>query len=228
MTMRLTRGRFLYVLAGHDRHDSAWVKIGLAVRIAQDLRLMMNDLTTMGNAEKEERRRVFWSVYTLDRLASCARVRLPAVLEASCYLSLPCEEQLWRAELPSRNHRLDDVTKDSSYNDLHPGYPALVIAMTSIVGRCTQCMLQNDNGRPRRAPWDRASDYATICSEMLTCESYFEQTLEEVIGLHCAGDGLKVDQCLGLRSNAPSANMRPKAANNLCRISLGRNGYRCG
>ncbi|PCD26111.1 hypothetical protein AU210_012543 [Fusarium oxysporum f. sp. radicis-cucumerinum] len=59
--------------AGHDRHDSAWVKIGLAVRIAQDLRLMMNDLTTMGNAEKEERRRVFWSVYTLDRLASCAR-----------------------------------------------------------------------------------------------------------------------------------------------------------
>ncbi|KAG7122688.1 hypothetical protein HYQ44_003586 [Verticillium longisporum] len=43
--------------AGHDRHDSAWVKIGLAVRMAQDLRLMMDNQTTLGNAEKEERRR---------------------------------------------------------------------------------------------------------------------------------------------------------------------------
>ncbi|KAH7000789.1 fungal-specific transcription factor domain-containing protein [Ilyonectria destructans] len=80
--------------AGHDRHSSAWVKIGLAVRISQDLRLMLDCPTSIGVAEKEERRRVFWSVYMLDRLASCARARPPAVLEASCHLSLPCDEQL--------------------------------------------------------------------------------------------------------------------------------------
>ncbi|KAH7376858.1 fungal-specific transcription factor domain-containing protein [Plectosphaerella cucumerina] len=158
--------------AGHDRHDSAWVKIGVAVRMAQDLCLMMEDTTgTLTTTDAEERRRVFWSVYMLDRLASCARARPPAVLEASCHLSLPCEERIWRAGLPSPGYRIDDViTRGGLPGDQHPGFPALVMAMTSIVGRCTQCMFQGPGGRPRQAPWDQASDYATICSELLTCE----------------------------------------------------------
>ncbi|KAH6662904.1 fungal-specific transcription factor domain-containing protein [Plectosphaerella plurivora] len=57
--------------AGHERHDQAWVKIGLAIRISQDLRLMIDDESLLlSYAEREERRRVFWSVYMLDRLAS--------------------------------------------------------------------------------------------------------------------------------------------------------------
>ncbi|KAM9875468.1 zn 2cys6 transcription factor [Verticillium dahliae] len=182
--------------AGHDRHDSAWVKIGLAVRVAQDLRLMMNDQTTLDNAEKEERRRVFWSVYILDRLASCARARPPAVLEASCHLSLPCEEHLWRAGFPSNGYKLEDVAQNRLLVGQHPGHPALVVAMTSILGRCTQCMMQNVSVRPRQAPWDGSSDYATISSELLTCEGYFEQPIEEALALYCTGSESDIDAAL--------------------------------
>lgn len=158
---------------------------------------MMEDGTsTLGNAEKEERRRVFWSVYMLDRLASCARARPPAVLEASCHLSLPCEELLWRAGFPSNDYKLDDVTKNSLPVDQSPGYSALVIAMTSIIGRCTQCMLQNLNGRPRQPPWNQSSDYATICSELLNCEGYFEQPVKEALEQNCTVEGMVIDHAL--------------------------------
>ncbi|RMZ83261.1 hypothetical protein DV738_g1273, partial [Chaetothyriales sp. CBS 135597] len=59
--------------AGRGRHGSAWVKIGLAVRIAQDLRLMLESATHLPYSEQEERRRTFWSVYLLDRLAFLSR-----------------------------------------------------------------------------------------------------------------------------------------------------------
>lgn len=150
---------------------------------------MMDDPTDLSNAEKEERRRVFWSVYMLDRLASCARARPPAVLEASCHLSLPCEEHLWRADLPSANYKLDDVAKNSLHVGQHPGPPAVVIVLTSILGRCTQCMVQEANIRPRQPPWDPSSDWATVSSELLTCEAYFEQPIGEALEAHCAPDG---------------------------------------
>ncbi|KAH6663977.1 hypothetical protein F5X68DRAFT_177695, partial [Plectosphaerella plurivora] len=44
--------------AGHDRHDSAWVKIGVAVRMAQDLCLMTEDAAaSLTPTDAEERRR---------------------------------------------------------------------------------------------------------------------------------------------------------------------------
>lgn len=60
------------------------MKIGLAVRIAQDLRLMYEPdaSSNMNDVEREEHRRVFWSVYLLDKLVSCGRARPPAVLNA--------------------------------------------------------------------------------------------------------------------------------------------------
>jgi hypothetical protein len=58
------------------------MKIGLAVRIAQDLRLMHEPDASMNYIEQEERRRVFWSVYLLDKLISCGRARSPAILNA--------------------------------------------------------------------------------------------------------------------------------------------------
>ncbi|KAF7557746.1 hypothetical protein G7Z17_g498 [Cylindrodendrum hubeiense] len=178
--------------AGHDRHGSAWVKIGLAVRISQDLRLMLDHPTSIGVAEREERRRVFWSVYMLDRLASCARARPPAVLEASCHLSLPCDEHLWRMHCDSKGHKLDDIVNQNAHTGEHPGYPALVIALTSIVGRCAQFMMQDDNDRKQKPPWDQSSDYAATCSDLLSLERYFEQPICEAL-LNCSMDGIEID-----------------------------------
>ncbi|KAH7111211.1 fungal-specific transcription factor domain-containing protein, partial [Dactylonectria macrodidyma] len=180
---------------GHDRHGSAWVKIGLAVRISQDLRLMLDYPTSIGVAEREERRRVFWSVYMLDRLASCARARPPAVFEASCHLSLPCDKLLWRMNCDSKSHKLDDIINQNANVGEHPGYPALVVALTSIVGRCAQCMIQDDNDRQRKPPWDQSSDYAATCSDLLSLERYFEEPISEAL-INCSIDGTEIDSGL--------------------------------
>ena len=68
-------------LAGR-RHQS-WLKIGLSIRIAQDLCLMNEPNPSLPYEDQEERRRVFWSIYILDKLCSCGRAR-PA---ASTYFS---------------------------------------------------------------------------------------------------------------------------------------------
>jgi hypothetical protein len=51
----------------------AWMKIGLSVRIAQDLRLMLEPTANLSDVDQEERRRVFWSIYLLDKLTSVGR-----------------------------------------------------------------------------------------------------------------------------------------------------------
>ena len=158
---------------------------------------MMEDGTSpsLSNSEKEERRRVFWSVYMLDRLASCARARPPAILEASCHLALPCDENLFRAEFPSPGHKLDDILgAGTAPSDPHPGFPALVMVVVSILGRCVQCMLQDDHDRPRKPLWDPHSEYAAICSALLSLESYFEQPVEEALLLNCSVDGVEIDR----------------------------------
>jgi Fungal specific transcription factor domain len=65
----------------------------MAVRIAQDLRFIIDTATDLSYADQGERRRVFWSVYLFDCLVSCGRGRPPAILDASCQLQLPCDEQ---------------------------------------------------------------------------------------------------------------------------------------
>jgi hypothetical protein len=155
--------------------------------------MMDNTSPSMGNAEKEERRRVFWSVYMLDRLASCARARPPAVLEASCHLSLPCDEELWRAEGASETPKLDGIVRGTIGPDQHPGFPALVMVMTSIVGRCVQCMLQDNQGGQRKPPWDPHSDHAAICSDLLGLEHYFDHPIGEALLRNCTIGGVQID-----------------------------------
>ncbi|RQM04609.1 hypothetical protein DH86_00004083, partial [Scytalidium sp. 3C] len=70
------------------RQTLAWVKIGLAIRFAQSLRLAdasPTDLTSKLNVEqKHERIMTFWSVYLLDRLVSCAPNRPPTISDNDC------------------------------------------------------------------------------------------------------------------------------------------------
>ncbi|VUC20937.1 unnamed protein product [Clonostachys rosea] len=180
--------------SGCDTHASAWLKIGLAVRIAQDLRLMIDDpLSCMSNSAKEERRRVFWSVYTLDRLASCARARPPAVVDASCYLPLPCDEELWRSDCASNECRLDEALTKIQHGDHTPSFPALVVVLTSILCRCTQSMLQDDQDRQRHPPWDPQSDFAGISSDLLALEGHFETPIRDTLLLSCSAEGVEID-----------------------------------
>jgi hypothetical protein len=160
--------------AGNSRHGSAWVKIGLSVRIAQDLKFMMESAAHLPYADQEERRRVFWSVYLLDRLVSCGRGRPPAILDASCQLQLPCDEVTWRLGIWKETPTLEQLSCRTLLEAEQQGPFAHVIIMAYTLSRGAQYMLQQFNVRNRDPPWDANSDFASIQSDLLYLESLLE------------------------------------------------------
>jgi hypothetical protein len=52
------------------KHRAAWLKIGLAARYAQALNLTLEPSELLSQADQEEHRRAYWSVYLLDKLVS--------------------------------------------------------------------------------------------------------------------------------------------------------------
>ncbi|CEJ61031.1 hypothetical protein PMG11_09577 [Penicillium brasilianum] len=185
--------------AGRSRHGSAWVKVGLAVRIAQDCGLMLENATYLPYAEQEERRRVFWSVYLLDRLVSCGRGRPPAIVDASCHLQLPSDESIWRSGLWTRTQSLDEMANRTLSMSQRQGAFAQVIAIAQILGRIAQYMLQDSNIRSPHPPWDPSSDFAAVESDLLHFEAYLEiqVSVKDVLAPHISAEGVVDSQCTG-------------------------------
>ncbi|KIW09855.1 hypothetical protein PV08_11956 [Exophiala spinifera] len=160
--------------AGRSRHSGAWVKIGLAVRIAQDQKLMLESATDLPLIEQEERRRTFWSIYLLDRLASCGRARPPAILDASCQLQLPSDEESWRAGAWRQTLTLQQLSHRTLSPTNEQGPFGLVVAMAYTLSRGAQYMLQQFNMSNQDPPWDATSDFASIQSDLLYLETILD------------------------------------------------------
>ncbi|KAG7407162.1 hypothetical protein Forpe1208_v012688 [Fusarium oxysporum f. sp. rapae] len=67
------------------RTSSEWLKIGLAVRICQDLQLINEPSPMLHIIEQKKRRRIFWSIYLLYKLMFCGRARPPAIADEDCH-----------------------------------------------------------------------------------------------------------------------------------------------
>ena len=163
----------------------------MAVRIAQDLRFMMDTAAHLPFADQEERRRVFWSVYLLDRLISCGRGRPPAILDASCQLQLPCDERTWQSGSWKRTPNLEQLSNRTLLGAEQQGPFAHVVVMAYTLGRGAQYMLQEFNIRSRDPPWDAQSDFASIESDLLYLESHLQmrQSPMDIIARYCSTDG---------------------------------------
>ncbi|KEF63226.1 uncharacterized protein A1O9_01203 [Exophiala aquamarina CBS 119918] len=185
--------------AGQSRHGSAWVKIGMAVRIAQDLGLMLDAAPYLPYPEQEERRRVFWSVYLLDRLVSCGRGRPPAIVDASCHLQLPCDDTIWKNGLWQKTPSLDDLSNRALLHVERQGHFAHVIVMSYALGRGAQYMLQEYNIRSRYPPWDSSSDFAALELELMHLETHLEtnKSIQEMITPHISAEGAVDHQSVG-------------------------------
>ncbi|KAH6974624.1 fungal-specific transcription factor domain-containing protein [Ilyonectria sp. MPI-CAGE-AT-0026] len=182
--------------AGKARHGSAWVKIGLSVRMAQDLKLMLEDDATFPWPEREERRRVFWSIYLLDRLVSCGRGRPPAVLDASCQLQLPCDEPTYRDGSGQSTMTLEEFIsrKPVPESVLHSPL-ARVTLLAYALARAAGYMLQQFNIRNQNPPWDANSDCASIESDLLYIETALLplKSAAKIVSSHRLPDG-SIDQ----------------------------------
>lgn len=79
-----------YFLQSLNRRDSAYIYIGLALRMAISLGLHQEVVDqAMGPDERERRRRVWWSVYSMDRLLSLTSGRPFSIQDADINLVLP-------------------------------------------------------------------------------------------------------------------------------------------
>ncbi|KIW85127.1 hypothetical protein Z517_00516 [Fonsecaea pedrosoi CBS 271.37] len=186
----------IFDFSGKGRHALAWVKIGLSVRIAQSMRLMMESRNALSHADQEERRRVFWSLYLLDKLVTCGRAQPPAILDASCQLQLPCSEVAWRAGLEQKTLNLQQLFSRTGSNPVayDAGPFTNVIAMAYTLSRAAQYMLQQFNMQSQEPPWDANSEFAGIQSDLLYLESRLEmhKSPTEVMAGHTV-DG-EIDQ----------------------------------
>ncbi|KAF7532741.1 hypothetical protein G7054_g7685 [Neopestalotiopsis clavispora] len=161
-------------ISGHSQ--TAWIKIGLAVRFAQILNLCHEVDHSGSPIELEARRRTFWSVYLLDRLVSCGRNRPPTLLDSDCTIKLPSKDDDFRGGRPSTSVTLDDILDIPVEAPLGQSAPfALTVFMASVLGQVVRWALQQKPDEPF-LPWDCRSTFSRIRGALLSFESYTEAT----------------------------------------------------
>lgn len=133
----------------------------MAVRIAQDLNMMLEPAPSFPELERDERRNLFWSLYLLDRFVCCSFQRPPAIHDAYCQLNLPTH---YRA-----GKRLPSISLSELFNDKirgiapRSGMFGISVGLASCLGRTTTYMM----GRPDTTPpWNSHSDYCSIYRDL--------------------------------------------------------------
>ncbi|KAH7064086.1 fungal-specific transcription factor domain-containing protein [Paraphoma chrysanthemicola] len=157
------------------KHRSAWVKMGLCVRLAQTLRL--NEQSTYEawpEPVRQEAQRTFWSVYLLDKLVSVGRHRPPSILDVDCTVSLPTISTSLVTTQTSLL-TISNPTEDCLVPVLDDF--ALVIFMASVLGRTIRYSLQQISSSSYN-PWDSRSEYANIYGALLGFETFSNSRLE--------------------------------------------------
>ena len=137
----------------------------------------------LSNIEREEHRRVFWSIYLLDKLVSCGQHRTPAISDEDCQVQLPCDEHAFRTGEHKKTATLDELHKWSAESISTCGNFALALLVGSALGRCARYVL-HERRRGEIPPWESTSSMASINSFLLLVESHLkvdEESVEDFI-----------------------------------------------
>ncbi|VUC32104.1 unnamed protein product, partial [Clonostachys rosea] len=149
------------------RTSSGWLKIGMAVRIAQDL-LLTEEPSALLPA-----RRFFWSIYLLDKLVSCGKGRPPALSEEDCHVQLPCSEEAFKHGTGKKTITLRQLFSWDSNLDSPRSPGSLVILAASALGRCARYIL-HEREMDELPPWDPKSEFASINSFLILAEHHIQ------------------------------------------------------
>jgi hypothetical protein len=134
---------------------------------------MMEPSESLEFSGQEERRRIFWSIYILDKLCSCGRARPSALADVHCVVQLPCDETTFRNGEWKKTPTLEQAF--SSTDSITEGVSdlGLLVLTASVLGRCAQHSI-HFSGKHRLPPWNSDSVFATIYSILLQLETKFE------------------------------------------------------
>ncbi|KAK0387727.1 hypothetical protein NLU13_3972 [Sarocladium strictum] len=151
---------------------AAWIKLGLAIRIAQCYRLNTEPDARLRPEIQEEYRRTFWSIYLLDKLMSCGRERHPGLQDRDCQLRVPCSEKAFRDCVENRGPTLDQLTGDTPAVTTLPEHShfSIIILMASTLNRVVQYVLRWDSRLQADVPWATASQYSALESTLWRLE----------------------------------------------------------
>ncbi len=149
------------------------MKIGLAIRLVQNLRLNAEPDSSLPPWQQEEHRRVFWSVYLLDKFVSCGKSRPPSILDVDCTLALPCSEEAFRMEMDTDMPSIALVQDLPSNRSalLKLDHFALLVLICSTLSLTVRDTFQETPSTV--PPWDCRSKFAEISSLIMS----FENTL---------------------------------------------------
>ncbi|KIW85705.1 hypothetical protein Z517_01097 [Fonsecaea pedrosoi CBS 271.37] len=170
---------------------SAWIKIGLAARVAQVLGMMFEPHPSLPFAAQEELRRTYWSVYLLDRLATCSRGRPASLQDYSCQLQLPCHEEDFISSNPQTTLTLAQVssqgaTSEVSASSLSP--LGRVIVLAAELHRTSVYIVQGYDQDDQKPPWAPQSDFSAIRARLSSLEVQLEydRPIQEVLADYSA------------------------------------------
>ena len=163
---------------------------------------MMEPAPDLPAVEQEERRRIFWSTYLLDRFVSCSKQRPPAILDTDCQVQLPCDELDFRQGVRSKTDTLTNLGTGvgGGRGSYVPGQFALLVLMACTLGRCARYMLDSRQSTDELPPFSPQSNYVTISSVLLYYESFIENgsSLDHTVRLDMLkGDGVIDQQMVG-------------------------------
>ncbi|KAF4992024.1 hypothetical protein FDECE_13831 [Fusarium decemcellulare] len=181
------------------RTSSAWLKIGLAIRISQDLQLMEEPNIALPAVEQEERRRVFWSVYLLDKLVSCGRGRPSAAFAEDCHVQLPCDEETFRVGASKRTTTLQQLLSWNISLEGSTSNFSRVILAASVLGRCARYVL-HEGDADDTPPWASDSEFAAINCLLTLVEHHLqaeEMSFDDILDMHRQADGSLDNQVVG-------------------------------
>lgn len=142
--------------------------------MAQSLRLMAEPPTTIPFSAQEERRRTLWSIYLLDKMATCGRDRPSLFLDRTIHLQLPCSERAFKTSTAEQIMTLDDFWSldDSQIRNLEPF--SSTIALASLLSQAANYAFEHDKNGGQNPPWDHTSEFQIIKSKLTRFETFFE------------------------------------------------------
>jgi hypothetical protein len=139
--------------------------------MAQALHMMAEPSNTLSWSAQEERRRTLWSIYLLDKMATCGRRRPSLFLDQTCQLQLPCSENSFRTSTPEKVITLEEFKKLDDYHIIDMDSFARTIAVASTLSQVAAYAFQQNAVTGQRPPWDPTSEYVMICSHLTRFET---------------------------------------------------------
>lgn len=166
---------------------TAWMYVGTAIRMAQFLGLGFEDAKEPGDAkfravdihlkgvgcrshlalQKEIRRRIMFSCFTLDRMLACGKHRVTIIRGEDLDIQLPCSEDKFDLAMEVQTGRLTPVERTGNDDSVLSRF----IQLVNIWGGISKYSSRGGRVEDKYPPWHPESDFYKLNKELETFDS---------------------------------------------------------